>query len=99
MVTRKVTLSVNDAPIELNDFIEGYIYHIVEGITASLKGTEEIEGIDLTVNGDQVSIVLNNKAVPLNLFASRIIRSTIMGIVSTLKGGGASEKIRVSIRR
>jgi hypothetical protein len=99
MASREVTLAVNDAPIDLNDFVKGYIYNIVGGIIASLKGTGEIKSINLTVQGDQVSVVLNDKAVSLNLFASRIILSTIMGMVSSLKGAGAIERIRVSITR
>lgn len=99
MASREVVLSINNAPIDLNDFIEGYIDHVVGGIIASLKGTGEIKSIDLAVQGDQVSIVLNDKAVPLNPFATQIIHSTIAGMVSSLKGASAIESIKVSIRR
>jgi hypothetical protein len=99
MVSGEVSLSVNEEPIDLNDFVEGYIDHVVGGIIASLKGAEEIKSIDLAVQGDRVTLVLNNKAIPLNLFASRIILSTIMGVVSSLKGVRAAERIRVIIRK
>jgi hypothetical protein len=99
MAAGKVSLSVNDASIELNNFVEEYIDHVVSGILASLRGTGEIKSIDLTVQGDQVSIVLNNAIVPLNPFATQVIRSTIVGMVSSLKGVRTIERIKVSIRR
>ncbi|OHB60584.1 MAG: hypothetical protein A2167_07930 [Planctomycetes bacterium RBG_13_46_10] len=99
MESRQVSLLANDAPIELNNFVEGYIDHVVSGILASLRGTGEIKSIDLTVEGDQVSIILNNAAVPINPFTTRIIRSTIVGMVSSLKEVRTIERIKVSIRR
>lgn len=99
MVTRQVRLTINDAPIELDHFVRGYIEHVVGGILSSLKGTEEIAGVDLSIAGDQVSIVLNDAAVPLNPFATRIIRNTMMGVVSSLRGVRAIERMQVSIKR
>jgi hypothetical protein len=99
MASRQVTLSVNDAPITLDDFIQGYIDHVVGGILSSLKGTGEIQGVDLSIEGDQVSIALNNAAVPINPFVTRIIRNTMVGVVSSLRGVGMIERMQVSIRR
>jgi hypothetical protein len=99
MASREVVLSVNDASIELNDFVEEYIDHVIDGIIASLRGAGVIKSIDLTVQGDRVSIVLNDKVVPLNPFVTRIIHSTIAGVVSSLKGVSAVERIQVRIRR
>jgi hypothetical protein len=99
MTSRQVTLSVNDAPIALDGFVQGYIDHVVDGILASLKGTEEIQGVDLTIEGDQVSIILNNAALLLNPFVTRIIRNTMVGAVSSLRGVSKIERMLVSIRR
>jgi hypothetical protein len=99
MAAGKVSLSVNDASIELNNFVEGYIDHLIGGIIASLRGTGETKSIELSVQGDQVSIVLNNAIVPLNPFVTQIIRSTIGGMVSSLKGVRTIERIKVSIKR
>ena len=99
MASSEVRLTVHDAPIELDRFVRGYIDHVVEGILASLKGTGEISGVDLSIDGDHVSILLNDADVPLNSFATRIIKATMAGMVSSLKGVSAIERLRVSIKR
>jgi hypothetical protein len=99
MAARQVTLSINDAPIALNDFVQGYIDNVVRGILASLRGTGEIQSIDLTIEGDQVSVVLNNADLPVKLFVTRIIRNTMKGMVSSLKGVSTIEKIQVIIKK
>jgi hypothetical protein len=99
MTARRVMLSLNDTPIALNDFVQGYIDHVVHGILTSLRGTAEIQGIDLSIDGDRVSVLLNNEAVPLNPFAARIIRSTMLGMVSALKGVITIERMRVNIKK
>ena len=80
MASRQVSLSVNDAPIELDYFVEGFIDHVVGGIIAGLKGTGEIEILDISIDADEVNINLNNDIIPVNLFASKIIRNTIATI-------------------
>ena len=97
MAARQVMLSINDMPIALNDFVQGYIDHVAHGILTSLRGTAEIQGIELSIEGDQVSIVLNKEAVPLNPFATRIIRSTMLGMVPSLKGVSTIERMQVII--
>jgi hypothetical protein len=99
MASSQVTLSVNDEPIALNDFVREYIDHVVSGILASLRGTGEIQGIDLTIEGDQVSVVVNNADLPINPFATRIIRGTMKGMVSSLKGVSKIEKMQVIIKK
>jgi hypothetical protein len=97
MASRQVSLSVNDAPLELNDFVQKYIGRVVGAIITSLRGTAKIESIELAIDEDSVSIVRNNDAVPLNPFAARIIRSTILGMVSSLKGVSTIERMQISI--
>jgi hypothetical protein len=86
-VTRQVSLTVNNAPVELDYFVAGYLDHVTGGIIASLKGTGEIKNLKLTI-GDKglVKINLNNADVPINYFVEEIIRSTFKGIVTPLKG-------------
>jgi len=38
-MTRQISLSVNDAPINLDYFVHNYIDHVVGGILASLHDT------------------------------------------------------------
>jgi len=86
-VTRKISLSVNNKPVKLDYFVEGYVDHIVGGIVASLKDTGEIKSLELTIdNQGQVKIDLNGADVPLSFFPVEIIRSTVTGMVATLKG-------------
>jgi hypothetical protein len=99
MTSGQVSLAVNDTPIALDNFVQGYINHVVGGILASLKGTGVIGRVDLTIEGDQVSIVFNTAALPLNPFATRIIRNTLVGMISTLHGVHTIERMQVSIKR
>ena len=65
---------------------------------AALKGTGEIEFLDIAIDGDDVAINLNNEPVPTNPFVSTFIRNTVVGMVSSLKGVSNTQKIDVSIR-
>src|SRR4030042_3088361 len=86
-MARKVSLTGNNSPIELDFFVEGYVYHVAAGILASLKGTGAIKNLELDVDSDgQVNISLNGSEVPLSFFPVQIIGNTLAGIVSNLKG-------------
>ena len=86
-MTRRISLSVNDVPIDLDYFVESYIDHVVGGIVASLKDTGEVETLELAIDNEgQVTINLNNTDVPLKYFPIEIIKSTIEGMVTPLKG-------------
>ena len=86
-MTRHISLSVNNVPINLDYFVENYIDHVVGGITASLKDTGEINTLELTIDNEgQVTINLNGADVPLSYFPVEIIKSTLEGIVTPLKG-------------
>lgn len=98
MASKEINLSVNDTPIKLDYFVEGFIDQVVGGIIAGLKGTEEIEIMDISIEADEVSINLNNDVIPVNLFASKIIRSTIFGMVSPLKGVSEINRLVISIK-
>ena len=98
-MTRQATLLVNETPIPLDYFVAGFIDHTLCGMVAALKGTGEIASLDVSIDGDNVSIVLNGAAVPTNPFAGKIIRNTVTGLVSSLKGVDIPRKIQVAIRR
>jgi hypothetical protein len=99
MVSSQVMLMVNDAPVAINNFVRGYIDHVMAGILLSLKDIGKIKSVDVAIEGDQISMVINDKTVPLNPFVTRTIHGTIVGMISSLKGVSAVEKIAVSIRR
>jgi hypothetical protein len=99
MASRQVSLSVNDVPIELDYFVQGFIDRVMGGMLAALKDTGEIESLDVSILGDTVTINLNNAMVPTNPFVNRITRNTIVGMVSSLKGVSNIDRVNLSIRR
>ena len=99
MASREVKLSVNDVPIELDYFVQGFIEHTISGMMATLEGTGEIKNLELSIDGDKVTINLNSALVPTNPFVNKIIRNTIAGMVSSLKGVSEINKMNISIRR
>ena len=97
-MTKQISLSVNDVPIKLDEFVEGFIYHVVRGIMASLKDTGEIESLELSIDNEgNVTINLNNSAVPIKYFPNEIIKSTIMGMIAPLKGVGEVDRLQLTI--
>ncbi len=86
-MARQVSLTVNDNHIELDRFVEGFVYHVASGILNSLKGTSAIKNLELSVDSDgQVNITLNGTEVSLSYFPVQIIRDTLAGMVANLKG-------------
>ena len=86
-MTRQISLTVNDMPINLDYFVENYLDHVVGGMISSLKDTGEIKKLALTIDNErQVTIMLNGADVPLKYFPVELIKSTIEGMVAPLKG-------------
>ncbi len=85
-MTVKLGLLVNGAPVEMDYFVQAFIDHTVSGMVEALEGTGKIKDLDLSIDGDKVTVHLNGAAVPVNAFASKIIKSTVTGMVSPLKG-------------
>jgi hypothetical protein len=99
MVTSQVSLTVNDTAIDLDDFVQRFIDHVIGGILATLKDTGEINSVDILIVADKVTINLNNKVVPTNPFVSEVTRNVITGMVSSLKGVRETNRINISIKR
>jgi hypothetical protein len=100
-MSRQVSLSVNDMPINLDYFVENYIDHVVGGIITSLRDTGEIKSLELTIDTEgQVTINLNGADVPLKYFPIEIIKSTVEGMIAPLKGvDSIINKLEISIAR
>jgi hypothetical protein len=98
MASRQVELSVNATSVKLDYFVLGFIDHVVGGILKGLEDTGEIKDLDLSLQGDKVTINLNNAIVPLNAFANKIVRNTIKGMVSALKGVKEINILKISIK-
>jgi len=98
-MARKVNLNVNGKTIELNPFVEGYVYHITAGILNSLKNTKPIKTLELDIDSDGlVTVNLNGNGVPANVFVMEIVRNTYAGLVSNLKGVADEEMRTLSLR-
>jgi hypothetical protein len=98
-MTVKLSLIVNDASIDTDHFVEGFIDHTISGMIEALKGTGEIKDLHLAIDGDNVTINLNGATVTLSAFANKIIRSTITGMVSTLKGVNDIGKLSLALHK
>jgi hypothetical protein len=81
-----VDLKVNGDPIKMDYFVEGFLDHTVRGMLAALEGTSELRTLELKVEGEDVTIILNAENIPLNEFAATIVRKTLTGLISSLKG-------------
>ena len=99
-MSKQVSLSVNDKPIDLDYFVHKFIDHTIGGMLTSLESVGEIESLDLSIDeAGQVAINLNNTVLPINIFVNEIIKSTVTGMLSPLKGVSEVNKVNISIRR
>jgi hypothetical protein len=90
-------LKVNDAPINTDHFVAGFVDHTVSGMVASLEGAGKADNLTLTIDGDSVQIKLKEVDLPINDFAGRLIKSTIMGMLAPLKGVKDIKKVSIVI--
>ena len=98
-MTRRINLSVNEVPVEIDYFVQGFIDHTVAGMIAALEGTGEIRSLMVSLEGDNVAVILNDSVVPINPFANKIMRNTIEGMVSSLKGVSEVNRLTIHIKR
>jgi hypothetical protein len=98
-MTKRISLSVNDAPIEMDYFVQRFVDHTIAGILSSLEGVGDMSDIGVKINGKDVSVSVNADKVPLNDFVAAIVGSTVRGMVSSLKGVESTEKIQIGIQR
>ena len=94
----KTELEVNNVSIELNPFVEEFLTRTVVGAVSSLKGAENIQGVELYLERNDVRIVVNGSELPLTSFPKEIITSAIIGLVSPLKGVGEVDNLKINIR-
>ncbi|MFH0941608.1 MAG: hypothetical protein V1823_01075 [Chloroflexota bacterium] len=99
MTSRRVSLSVNDAPVPLDYFIQSLTDHVVTGIILALEGIGEANAVELAVTPAAVSLKVNGAAVPTNAFVSRVITNTVFGLASSLKGVGQINSLRIDIKK
>lgn len=94
----KAELEVNNISVGLNPFVEEFLTRTVVGAVSSLRGAENIRGLELYLERGDVKLVVNGNELPLTPFPTDIINNTITGLVSSLKGVGKIDSLRVKIR-
>lgn len=95
----ELVLTVNDKPIRTDGFVKAFVIHTVSGMMGSLKGTDAVKELRLSVDTSKIKLELNGKSIPTNFFSSKIIRSTLFGMVSVLTGVSDPKKLSIEIRR
>jgi|SRR5450631_3903655 len=85
MTELKTTLTVNAAPIELNDFTGKFLTQTVMAAVSTLKKVGEITDLEVSITSARTAVTVNGHKIPLGPFPSRIIASTLSGLVSALK--------------
>ena len=98
-MTRQVILLVNNLPIDLDYFVQGFMDHTIAGMLESLEGTGKPQSADITLEGNRTTVIVNEAVIPTNPFVSKIIKNTIVGMVSSLKGVGKIDKVSINIKR
>ncbi len=94
----KAELVVNKASIKLNPFAEQFLARTVAGAVSSLKGTENIRGLELCLERGDVNLVVNGDELPLTPFPEEILTNTITGLVSSLKGVGKIDSLKITVK-
>lgn len=98
-MTRRIELSVNDAPIEMDYFVQSFIDHTAGGIVEALEHTGQIRNLEIAIRGEDLHMILNDEPVPMNSFVTDLIRNTLVGMISSLKGVDEIVTARISISR
>ena len=94
----RTELEVNNLSVELNPFVNEFLTRTVVGAVSSLKGAQNIHGLELHLERNDVKIVVNGSELPLTPFPKEIITNTIIGLVSPLKGIDKVNSLKISIR-
>ena len=94
----KAELEVNKVSIKLNPFAEQFLTRTVVGAVSSLRGTENIRGLELYLERGDVKLIVNGNELPLTPFPKEIITNTIIGLVSSLKGVGKIDSLKINVK-
>ena len=94
----KAELAVNKVSIKLNPFAEQFLARTVVGAVSSLRGTEDVRGLELRLGRGDVELVVNGNELPLTPFPKEILANTITGLVSSLKGVGKIDSLKITVK-
>ena len=91
-------LVVNKVSIKPNPFAEQFLTRTVVGAVSSLKGAENIQGLELYLERGDVKLAVNGNELPLTPFPREILTNTITGLVSSLKGVGKIDSLKITVK-
>jgi hypothetical protein len=94
----RAELVVNKVSIKLNPFAGQFLARTVVGAASSLKGTENIRGLELYLERGDVKLIINGDELPLTPFPKEIFTNTIIGLVSSLKGVGKIDSLKINVK-
>ena len=95
--TYAAKLEINNVSIPLEDFPEQVVARSIAGAVSTLKGTDKIESIELTMLHGEVKLLVNSTEVELTHFPNQIIASLVAGAVSPLKGAEDTDNVSITI--
>jgi hypothetical protein len=82
----KAKLIVNSKEIQMDKFTQSFVSHVAGGILSALKAPENITQATISIDSNEVDIIVNTINIPLNPFVNDFVRNTITGTVSSLRG-------------
>ena len=91
-------LLVNQTPIELTEFPGEFLAKTVVGAVSALKGTGEIQSLELYLEQGNTRVIVNGNELPLTSFPNNVIANTLIGLVSSLKGVDRVGSLKINVR-
>ena len=95
--TYAAKLEINNMSIPLEHFPEQVVARSIAGAVSTLKGTDKIDDIELTMLHGEVTLLVNSTEVELTRFPNHILASLVAGVVSPLKGAEDTDNVSVTI--
>jgi hypothetical protein len=81
----KAKLTVNSKEILMDKFTQSFVSHVAEGILSALKAPDNITRATISIDNNEVDIIVNTVNITLNPFVNDFVRNTITGTVSSLR--------------
>jgi hypothetical protein len=81
----KAKLTVNSKEILMDKFTQSFVSHVAEGILSALKAPDNIKRATISIDNNEVDIIVNTVNITLNPFVNDFVRNTITGTVSSLR--------------
>jgi hypothetical protein len=98
-MTRKITLLVNNTPVEIDYFVQNFLDHTIVGMVSSLEGVKEIRDLEVFIEEAQTRLLVNGSVLPTNEFVNDLFRKTLLGLLSALKNIPEIRQLTLGIQR